>query len=140
MLRKILSISGKPGLFELISYGKNIIVVENLESKKRIPAYTRDRIVSLGDISMYTEDEEVLLGEVFKSVFEKYEGKKVENVILKDKDSLAEFFAGVLPTYDRDRVHNDDIKKVIKWYNILVGAGFTEFTTKDEPEETESAE
>ncbi|MGN1258491.1 MAG: DUF5606 domain-containing protein, partial [Candidatus Limisoma sp.] len=74
MLKTILSISGKPGLFKLISQGKNMLIVEALATKKRQPAYARDKIVSLGDIAMYTDSEEVPLGQVFKNVYDKEEG------------------------------------------------------------------
>lgn len=138
MLKKILSISGKPGLYKLISYGKNLIVVENLADNKRIPAYSRDKIISLGDIAIYTDSEEVALGEVFKTIYEKYDHKQLDAKQYKEAPALKEFFEGVLPNYDRDRVYNTDIKKVISWYNILVGAGITDFVAKEEtPSEKE---
>lgn len=136
MLKKILSISGKPGLYELVSYGKNLIIVENLKDKKRMPAYTRDKIISLGDISMYTYGEEVALSKVFTSVYEKFEGKTLNADEYKTPERLKEFFLQVLPDYDQERVYNNDIKKVIAWYNILVEAGYTKF----EEEAEEAAE
>ncbi len=136
MLKKILSISGKPGLYELVSYGKNNIIVESLTDKKRMPAYTRDRIISLGDIAMYTYGEEVPLWKVFATVYEKFEGKVLDKSAYKTPESLHEFFVQVLPDYDQERVYNNDIKKVISWYNILVEAGFTKFEEEVE-EETE---
>lgn len=142
MLKKILSISGKPGLYKLISYGKNIIIVENVTDKKRIPAYSRDKIISLGDIAIYTESEEVPLSDVFQSIYEKYEQKALDASAFKDAAKLTEFFEGVLPDYDHDRVYNTDIKKVISWYNILVNAGITDFKAEaeNENEEGEPAE
>lgn len=134
MLKEILSISGRPGLFKLISYGKNMLVVESLIDKKRMPAYTRDRIISLGDIAIYTYNEDVPLGVVFESIFKKYEGKRVDASLLKNDKDLDKFFKEVLPEYDEDRVYKTDIKKVISWYNILVDNGFTEFKKKEEPE------
>ncbi|MGM9833809.1 MAG: DUF5606 domain-containing protein [Candidatus Limisoma sp.] len=141
MLKTILSISGKPGLFKLISQGKNMLIVEALATKKRQPAYARDKIVSLGDIAMYTDSEEVPLGQVFKNVYDKEEGKAIDASLYKTEAQLREFFAQVLPNYDEDRVYATDIKRVISWYNILVGAGITEFVAaeKDE-EETEKTE
>ncbi len=139
MLKKILSISGKPGLYELVSYGKNLIIVENLKDKKRMPAYTRDKIISLGDISMYTYGEEVALSKVFTSVYEKFEGKTLNADEYKTPERLKEFFLQVLPDYDQERVYNNDIKKVIAWYNILVEAGYTKFEEEAE-EAAETAE
>ena len=139
MLRTILSISGKPGLYKLISQGKNMLILEALdETKKRFPAYGHDNVISLGDIAMYTDDEEVALGEVLEAVKTKENGA-VASIDYK-KASAAElqaFMAEVLPTYDRDRVHNSDIKKLIQWYNILVSNGITEFVAAEEEEATE---
>ena len=141
MLKTILSISGKPGLFKLISQGKNMLIVEALATKKRQPAYARDKIVSLGDIAMYTDSEEVPLGQVFKNVYDKEEGKAIDASLYKTEAQLREFFAQVLPNYDEDRVYVTDIKRVISWYNILVGAGITEFVAAEKAEEeTEKTE
>ncbi|MGM9841888.1 MAG: DUF5606 domain-containing protein [Candidatus Limisoma sp.] len=141
MLKTILSISGKPGLFKLISQGKNMLIVEALATKKRQPAYARDKIVSLGDIAMYTDSEEVPLGQVFKNVYDKEEGKAIDASLYKTEAQLREFFAQVLPNYDEDRVYATDIKRVISWYNILVGAGITEFVAAEKAEEeTEKTE
>ena len=139
MLRTILSISGKPGLYKLISQGKNMLILETLDAtKKRLPVYGHDKVISLGDIAMYTDDEEVALGEVLEAVKTKENGA-VASIDYK-KASAAElqaFMAEVFPTYDRDRVHNSDIKKLIQWYNILVSNGITEFGAAEEEEATE---
>ena len=139
MLRTILSISGKPGLYKLISQGKNMLILETLDAtKKRLPVYGHDKVISLGDIAMYTDDEEVALAEVLESVKAKSNG--MVTAIDYKKASAAElqaFMAEVLPTYDRDRVHNSDIKKLIQWYNILVSNGITEFVAAEEEEATE---
>lgn len=134
MLRTILSISGKPGLYKLISQGKNMLILETLDStKKRLPVYAHDKVISLGDIAMFTDDEEVALAEVLDSVKKKENGAATS--IDYKKASQAElhaFMAEVLPTYDRDRVHTSDIKKLIQWYNILVNNGITEFVAAEE--------
>ena len=139
MLRTILSVSGKPGLYKLISQGKNMLILEALDAtKKRFPVYGHDKVISLGDIAMYTDDEEVALAEVLESVKAKSNG--TVTAIDYKKASAAElqaFMAEVLPTYDRDRVHNSDIKKLIQWYNILVSNGITEFVAAEEEEATE---
>ena len=134
MLRTILSVSGKPGLYKLVSQGKNMLIVEALDAtKKRIPAYGHDKVISLGDIAMYTDDEEVALGQVLESVKAKENGALAS--IDYKKASQAElhaYMAEVLPTYDRDRVHTSDIKKLIQWYNILINNGITEFVEVEE--------
>ena len=102
-------------------------------TKKRIPAYSHDKVISLGDIAMYTDADEVALGEVLESLKDKENGA-VASIDYK-KASQAElhaFMAEVLPSYDRDRVHTSDIKKLIQWYNILVSNGITEFVTAEE--------
>ena len=136
MLKEILSISGKPGLYKLISYGKNQLVVEGLKDKKRIPAYSRDRIISLGDIAMYTTGEEVPLGKVMESIYAKYEGKTVNVKEYEKPGQLVDFMLGVLPDFDQDRVYSSDIKKLINWYNLLVENGFTTFVKEEGLEET----
>ena len=139
MLRTILSISGKPGLYKLISQGKNMLILETLDAtKKRIPAYSHDKVISLGDIAMYTDAEEVALGEVLEAVKTKENGA-VTSIDYKkaSADELHAFMAEVLPSYDRDRVHTSDIKKLIQWYNILVSNGVTEFVAAEEEKATE---
>lgn len=129
MLRTILSVSGKPGLYKLISQGKNMLILETLDAnKKRVPAYGHDKVIALGDIAMYTDAEEVPLAEVLESV-KKKENAAAASIDYKkaSADELHGFMAEVLPNYDRDRVHTSDIKKLIQWYNILVTNGVTEF-------------
>ncbi len=136
MLKTILSISGKPGLFKLVSHGKNMLIVESLIDNRKIPAYAKDKVISLGDIAIYTEEAEVPLHEVLTSVKNKEEGKIASIVPSKaTTGELRTYFAEVLPNYDRDRVYPSDIKKLLSWYNILINAGITEFT----PEETSEA-
>lgn len=139
MLKTILSVSGKPGLYRLISQGKNMLIIEALDAtKKRIPAYGHDKIISLGEIAMYTDAEEVALSEVLESVKTKENGQ-VASIDYKkaSAEDLHAFMAEVLPTYDRDRVHTSDIKKLIQWYNILVSNGITEFAEAEEETATE---
>ena len=141
MLKKILCISGRSGLFELKSYGKNMVIVESLADHKRIPAYSRDKIISLGDIAIYTTSKEVPLGEVMETIYAQNNGKALPLDELKTNEQIDAFFAKVLPDYDVERVYRTDIKKVINWYNILVDAGFTKFVEEDEKaEETPTEE
>ena len=125
MLKTILSIAGKPGLYKLISSGKNMLIVETVDAaKKRIPAYGQDKVISLADIAMYTDAEEVPLSKVLESVKNK-DYKKVS------ANELHAYFAEILPNYDRDRVHASDIKKLLSWYNILVSNGITDFVEQN---------
>ena len=141
MLQPILSISGKSGLFRLISRGKNTLIVEGIGTGRRIPTYSSDRIVSLSDISIYTAEDDKPLSEVMETIYSQHEGKQLDAATLgKDNDSLRAFFAEVLPDYDVDRVYPSDIRKIISWYNILVGDGFTTFLSEEEPAETEEKE
>lgn len=144
MLKTILAISGKPGLYKLVSRGNKMLIVETVDSvKKRMPAYGADKVVSLADISIYTDDDnEVSLASVFESVKVKCEGKAVDISPNKaDKQVVIEFFEEVLPNYDTDRVRVSDMRKVIAWYNILVNNGITEFEDKkDEDAEEQQAE
>lgn len=135
MLKRILSISGKPGLFELVSQGKNMLILESLTEKKRVPAYTHEKILSLGDIAIYTEEGETPLANVLQSMKEKEAGK-VASVDPKKADgkALTDYLASVLPNFDRDRVYTSDIKKLISWYNILVQSGHDNFVEKKEEE------
>ena len=140
MLKKILSISGRPGLYTLISYGKNMLLVEGLVDGKRFPVHSRERVMSLGDISMFTTADDIPLSQVLVNVRQKYENKPLDAKAYTTPDQLHEFMGGVLEYWDEDRIHNSDIKKVISWYNVLIGAGITDFTAKEEGEEEAKAE
>ena len=139
MLETILAISGKPGLYKLVSRGNNTLIVETLDAqKKRMPIFGADKVISLADIAMYTDDEEVPLRRVFKNILEKQDGKKITLDYKKaSKDELAAFMGEALPNYDRDRVYPADMKKLAQWYNILVENGVTDF---DEPKEEKTEE
>ena len=134
MLKEILSVTGKPGLFKLVSQGKNMLIVESLIDGKRIPAYTKDKVVSLGDIAIFTENAEVPLGQVLESVKAKENGGICSIDPKADNDKLRKYMIEVLPEYDRDRVYPSDIRKMIAWYNLLINAKITDFVeeTKDE--------
>ena len=129
MLETILSIAGKPGLYKLVSRAKMNLIVETIdEKKKRMPTFATDRVTSLSDISMFTEGEDVPLYEVLVKVREKEEGK-VASLDWRNASAkqLQDYFAEVLPDFDRDRVHNSDIKKLLQWYDILINAGISNF-------------
>ncbi|HJE39081.1 MAG: hypothetical protein C7K11_02190 [Candidatus Amulumruptor caecigallinarius] len=141
MLRKILSISGRPGLFRLVNQGKNMLIVESLATGKRTPAYARDKVMSLGDISIYTNDGgDTPLAKVLEAVREANEGKAVDIKAIGGEKELREYFATIMPDYDEDRVYGSDIRKIFQWYNQLLEAGFTTFVAEEEAEETASEE
>ena len=129
MKETILAISGKPGLYKLVSRGKGNLIVEALDAThRRQPAFGTDRITSLGDIALYTDEEDIPLMDVFENVKALEKGKKASIDFKKASgDELREYFAKVLPNYDRERVQNSHIKKLIQWYNILIENGITEF-------------
>jgi hypothetical protein len=136
MLKTVLSISGRPGLFKLVSQGKNMLIVEAIGAGKRIPAYAHDKVISLGDIAIYTIEEDIPLADVFESIKENTQGKVVDTTALKSDKEIREYFATILPNFDDERVYTNDIKKVFNWYNVLVSAGMTDFKSV----ETEEAE
>jgi hypothetical protein len=115
----ILAISGQPGLYKLVSKGKNNVIVESLSTGKRMPAFATSRISTLEDVAIYTEDEDVSLRVVLISVFEKYEGKQVLSSKATNRE-LLELLESVLPSYDKDRVYVSDVKKLVNWYNTLI--------------------
>lgn len=137
MLKHILSISGKPGLYKLLTRGNNMLVVESLVDHKRMPSHNRDKIISLGDVSMYTTGDDIALSEVLTRLGEKQNLQPVTMDLKKaSPDELRTFFAEVLPEFDRDRVYPTDIKKLLQWYNILIAAGITDFSVEEEDNDT----
>lgn len=142
MQETILAISGKPGLYRLVTQGRGMLIVETIdEAKKRIPAGARDRVTSLNDVSMYTDEDDKPLMEIFQTISDTLKGQPTAIDYKKaGKAELAEFMTMALPNYDRDRVHDSDIKKLIQWYNILVKAGYTTFVQPTDETETSSEE
>jgi hypothetical protein len=140
MLKEILSISGRPGLFKKISQGKNMFIAESLIDSKRIPVYVKDKVVSLGDISIYTDDEEAHLSHILTSIKQKENGEQIVITSSIKPEELRAYFTEILPNFDRERVYPSDIKKIMNWYNLLIKSGFTEFDKKEETENTEENE
>ena len=135
---KIISVAGKPGLFQVISQSKNAIIVQGLNDYKRVAINATQNVSLLENIAIYTYEEDLPLLEVFKAMSEKINGEKA----ISHKESgakLTSFFAEVLPNYDDERVYTSNIKKVIQWYNLLVDAGmdFTAVSEENTAEETE---
>jgi hypothetical protein len=126
----------------MISQGKSLMVIESLVEKKRIPIYPRDKVISLSDISVYTNEAEAPLYEVLNHIKAKEDGRQVAPERLSGKpDELRAYLAEVFPDYDRNRVYPTDIKRILSWYNLLLSVGITEFNPqKDETEKAETEE
>ena len=141
-METILSISGKPGLYKLVSRGKMNLIVETVDATHhRMPVFASDRVTSLGDIAMYTDADDIPLWKVLANVGEKEGSKKAAlNYRKCSSKELRDYFAEVLPNYDRDRVHDSDIKKLLQWYNILVENGYTDFKAVLAPTEGDNVD
>ena len=136
MFERILTISGKPGLYRLLSSGRNMIIVEMVDaSKKRLPIHNTDKVVMLDDIAIYTDTEEVPLRDVFAKIYEKENGELSLDLKMATPEEMVEYFEGIMPDYDRERVYLTHIKKMYQWYNILVAGGIVDFTAEEGSEE-----
>ena len=142
MKQTILAIAGRPGLYKLLTRGKNSLIVESLDAAhKRQPTFANDRITSLGDIAMFTNGDDVPLTQVLENLKTLESGKKSSlNIKTANGDQLREYFSKVLPDFDRDRVHTSDIKKLIQWYNILIENEITDFVDEKPAEEKPAEE
>lgn len=138
MLKEILSITGKPGLYRIITPGKRTLLVEDLASKKRFPLGARDRVVCLGDIAMYTVGEDLPLDKILDMVYAVENGERID-VKSMDNEMLRDEFAKAVEDFDRDRVYPSDIKKLFNWYNLLISEGYTKFS-EDVTEASEEAQ
>ena len=125
MLSKILSITGRPGLYKLISTNKNLNIVESLADGKRIPVYPQEKVVALSDVSIYTTDGDAPLRDVLRNIKEKEQGQKVALGNKSTGSELLTYLEGVLPDYSRESVYASDVKKMISWYNILMENGIS---------------
>ena len=139
MIRRIVSIAGKPGLFKLVSQGKNMLIVESLQTGKRTPAYARDKVISLGDVAIYTNDEDMPLADVLEKISAFTGGQPIDVKSFADDAAIRSYFAEILPDFDKERVYTTDIKKLFSWYNQLIAAGVTKFKD-DEIAEDQAAE
>ena len=139
-LSKILSISGKPGLFKMIGESKNGLVVESLTDGKKSPAFAHERISSLKEISIYTESDDIALWKVLKKLNEVQGGKAVENPKKASSSDLTALFEQVVPDYDKDSVYMSDIKKVFSWYNQLLEKDMLDFSEQEAEEKELEAE
>ena len=135
-LEGIIAISGRPGLFKVITQGKNSIIVESLIDKRRFPAYASDRISALEDISIYTYDEDAPLKDILNKMFDKEGGKEVLSH-KEDIKVLQHYILEILPNYDQERVYPSDLKKLFQWYNLLLNSGYL---TSEESSEVKGIE
>jgi len=129
-LEKILSISGKPGLYELSAQTRGGFIAKSIIDQKKIAVNVRHNVSLLSEIAIYTYTEEVPLGTIFQKMFDKEDGKEAISAKASKKE-LETYFSEVLPDYDAERVYQSDIKKVIQWYNLLISNGFTEFSVEE---------
>ena len=125
----IISISGKPGLFKVVSQGANRIIIEDVESGKRKPAFATSKIISLADITIFGHVDDLSLGEVFQKIYDK-EGGKESKPHKTDSVELRDYFETIWEEYNDQEVKDHDIKKIFQWYNIL--AKNSMFETEEE--------
>ncbi len=140
MLKDILAITGEPGLYKLISKSSKGVIVENIETGRRMPFFAAAKISALEDIAIFTDEEDMPLKDVLKAIYDKEDGGlSIDHK--SAKNDLLEYFSKVVPNYDEDRVYPNHIKKVINWYNILHKHDMLDFTEeKDEKEEEKNNE
>ena len=135
-LEKIISVAGKPGLFQILTQTRAGVLAQSLIDGKKITVSARENVNLLSEIAIYTLTEEMPLGQVFQKIFDQLSGAAALSH-KSAKDELEAFFFEVLPEYDEDRVYASDIKKVVQWYNLLVEKGLTDFSTAQPEEETQ---
>jgi len=133
-LKSIISITGKPGLFKVISQTKNGLVVEAIGDGKRIPVYASDKVSALEDISIYTINDDLPLVEVYEKIYAATKGK--EAIAHNSKpEELRTYLEEILPEFDQDRVYNSDLKKLFQWFNLLINADLLKPEEKEEKKE-----
>lgn len=142
MLKGIISITGKPGLYKLVSRGRNSLIVESLVNGRRTPTYPHEKVISLADITMYADHGDEPLPNILQTIYDTRKGEPVDMNGFADADAMREYFATILPDFDREQVHNSDIRKLFTWYNQLIAAGVTEFKDNElaEDQAAEAAE
>jgi hypothetical protein len=138
-LKGLISITGKPGLYKVVGQGKDRLIVESLTDGKRIPAFASQRISALDDITMYTTDDDAPLREIMKKIFEKENGGPCIQPT-EEASKLHDYFAAILPNYDKERVYYSDLKKLFGWYNMLQSTGMLAKIAVEEKEEVKETE
>ena len=134
-LSEIVSISGKPGLFLFINSSRVPYTVEELETGRRMPVFGREKMSLLSNISMYTTEGEKPLAEVMQGMYETL-GEEIPDAksVSESAESLKDFMDKALPSWDQERIHQSDIKKLAKWYQILRQKGMDSFMPSEEEE------
>ncbi len=135
-LNEILAISGQPGLYRYVAQSARGVIVESLTTSKRINVAGHAQVSALSEISMFTEGDDIALGEIFQRLIAQTEGKAAINH-KESGEKIKAAFEQVLPEYDRERVHVSDMKKCFAWFNALIAAGATEFTMPSDEESSE---
>jgi DNA primase len=130
-LESIISVTGKPGLYKVLSQIKNGLIVESIVDGKRTPIHATDKVSALSDISIYTNDGDMPLAEIYEVIYKKTEGKAAVDHKAKGEE-LKSFMTSVVPNYDEDRVYNSDLKKLFQWFNMLVEKGLLVPSSKEE--------
>jgi hypothetical protein len=136
-LKEIMSISGYPGLFQFISQGRSGLIVESLIDKKRTNIPPTAKVSTMNDIAVFTDSEDVPLRVVLQTIKEKSNGGSSIDPKSVKEEEVKEYFAEILPTYDKSRVYFSDIKKIISWYNLLQKNDMLDFEVKEEAEKKE---
>ncbi|GAB1403725.1 DUF5606 domain-containing protein [Lentimicrobium sp.] len=131
-LKEIMAIAGKPGLYKMVGQAKNGIIVESIVDNKRFQAFTHEKISSLEEISIFTENEDKPLREILKAFYEKLEAKPAPG-FKNDNTGLKEFFNGMIPDYDKERVYVSHMQKIVAWYNLLLEHNLLDFTEEESP-------
>ncbi len=130
-LKGILSISGKPGLFKMISQTKSGLIVESLIDSKRYPTFLTTKLIALEDVSIYGEDEDKPLSEIYQNIYDKETGGKAIDVKTADNKAIEKYFCEIYPEYHKERVFVSDMKKALNWYNSLQEASLLKPTVKE---------
>ncbi|MBQ4214837.1 MAG: DUF5606 domain-containing protein [Bacteroidales bacterium] len=134
MLKDILSISGHSGLFKLVAQSTKSIIVESLETHQKMPVYYTNKVSALEDIAIFTEDEEIPLEQIFEKIYKMENKQKSPANEKSTNDEIKDYFSDILPDYDKERVYVSDMKKVLKWYNILLSQNILNFDEKKKEE------
>jgi len=138
ILKDFVAISGQQGLFKFIAQGKNSMIVEHLETGKRTSAFSSARVSSLEEISIFTENEDMRLGQVFDKIYDRENGGQTIDP-KSDPEKLKKYFEEIIPDYSREKVYLSDIKKVVLWYNILQRKNLLVREDVEKTAETDSA-
>lgn len=137
-IKDFIAISGQPGLYQLISQGKALLIAQNLETGQRIPVHPSAHVSSMEEIAVFTDTEDKPLKEVFIEIYRKEAGKTVLDPKKSTDDEIKNYFATVLPSYDRKRVYVSDMKKIFLWYNIMITSGKVDWTAEEDTKAEDS--